>query len=145
MAEATPSPGVVESFTGADLVVVPPSNPVFSVGTILGVPGIREALADSPAPVVGVSPLIGGHHLRGMAEQLLTGIGVEVSAGGVARHYGTRSRGGVLDGWLVDESDAAEVAGVEAAGIACRAVPLLMGDDDATAAMAVAAADLVRP
>lgn len=141
--EARPAPGVLEAIEAADLVIVPPSNPIVSVGTILGVPGIREALADCAAPVVGVSPIIGGHHLRGMAEQLLAGVGVEVSAGGVARHYGARSRGGVLDGWLVDSSDAPLVEGVEAAGIRCAAVPLLMSDDDATAAMAVAAADLV--
>ena len=69
--------------------------------------------------------------------------GVEVSSGGVARHYGARTAGGVLDGWLVDTVDADQVADVEAAGIACRAVPLMMTDHDATAAMARAALDLV--
>jgi LPPG:FO 2-phospho-L-lactate transferase len=78
-----------------------------------------------------------------MAEQLLTSIGVEVSAGGVGLHYGARTAGGVLDGWLVDEVDAEEVPRVEGAGIACRAVPLMMTDHDATAAMAAAAVDLV--
>jgi LPPG:FO 2-phospho-L-lactate transferase len=79
-----------------------------------------------------------------MAEQLLTSIGVEVSAAGVGLHYGTRSAGGVLDGWLVDETDAAVVSRVVDAGLACRAVPLLMTDVDATAAMAAAAVELVR-
>lgn len=141
---STPAPGVVEALTDTDLVLLPPSNPVVSVGTILGVPGIREAIQSSPAPVVGISPIVGGRHVRGMAEQLLAGIGVEVSAAGVARHYGARSAGGVLDGWLVDEQDAAEVARVEDASIACRAVPLMMSDDAATAAMAAAAVDLAR-
>ncbi|WP_223394203.1 2-phospho-L-lactate transferase [Nocardioides rotundus] len=141
---STPAPGVVEALTDTDLVLLPPSNPVVSVGTILGVPGIREAIQSSPAPVVGISPIVGGRHVRGMAEQLLTGIGVEVSAAGVARHYGARSAGGVLDGWLVDEQDAAEVARVEDASIACRAVPLMMSDDAATAAMAAAAVELGR-
>lgn len=141
---STPAPGVVEALTDTDLVLLPPSNPVVSVGTILGVPGIREAIQSSPAPVVGISPIVGGRHVRGMAEQLLAGIGVEVSAAGVARHYGARSAGGVLDGWLVDEQDAAEVARVEDASIACRAVPLMMSDDAATAAMAAAAVELAQ-
>ncbi len=135
---ATAGPGVVEAITEADLVIVPPSNPVVSVGTILGVPGVGEAVRATRAPVVGLSPIVAGSHVRGMASQLLTAIGVEVSAAGVAAHYGARSRGGVLDGWLVDTADAAEVPAVEAAGLACRAVPLMMTDLDATAAMAAA-------
>jgi LPPG:FO 2-phospho-L-lactate transferase len=134
---------VVEAITGADLVILPPSNPVVSVGTILGVPGVREALLETSAPVVGLSPIVGDAHVRGMAEQMLTSIGVEVSAAGVAGHYGARSKGGVLDGWLVDERDAHHVDAVTDLGIACRAVPLMMTDHDATAAMAKAAVDLV--
>jgi LPPG:FO 2-phospho-L-lactate transferase len=145
LADAAPAPGVLEALAAADLVVLPPSNPVVSIGTVLGVPGVREALRSTRAPVVGLSPLIAGRHLRGMAEQLLRALDVEVSAAGVAEHYGARSRGGVLDGWLVDETDAALVARVEAAGITCSAVPLLMTDVGATAAMARAAMTLVRP
>lgn len=141
---STPAPGVVEAITGADLVIVPPSNPVVSVGTILGVPGIREALLETAAPVVGLSPIVGGAHVRGMAEQMLTSIGVEVSAAGVAGHYGARSAGGVLDGWLVDEQDADQVPRIRDGGIACAAVPLMMTDPGATAAMARAAMELVR-
>jgi LPPG:FO 2-phospho-L-lactate transferase len=140
---ATAAPGVLEAITGADVVIVPPSNPVVSVGTILGVPGVREALRDGPAPVVGLSPIVAGRHVRGMAEQLLTGLGVEVSSAGVAGHYGARSSGGVLDAWLVDTGDADDVPRVEQLGIRCRAVPLMMTDDDATAAMARAAMELV--
>ena len=95
--------------------------------------------------MVGLSPIVGGTHVRGMAEQMLTSIGVEVSAAGVGLHYGARSGGGVLDGWLVDERDAADVERLRAAGIACAAVPLMMTDHDATAAMAAAAVDLVAP
>jgi LPPG:FO 2-phospho-L-lactate transferase len=141
--EAAPAPGVVEAITGADLVVVPPSNPVVSVGTILAVPGVKEAMQGTAAPVLGLSPIVAGSHVRGMAEQMLTAIGVEVSAAGVAEHYGARSAGGVLDGWLVDTADAGEVDRVRAAGIACRAVPLMMTDVDATAAMVEAGFDLV--
>jgi LPPG:FO 2-phospho-L-lactate transferase len=142
--EATPGPGVIDAITDADLVVLPPSNPVVSVGTILGVPRVREAITATRAPVVGLSPIVGGTHVRGMAEQMLTSIGVEVSAAGVGLHYGARSAGGVLDGWLVDERDAAQVGRLEEAGLAATAVPLMMTDHDATAAMAAAAIDLVR-
>lgn len=133
--QATPAPGVVEAIAGADLVLVPPSNPVVSVGTILGVAGIREALRSTTAPVVGLSPIVAGSHVRGMAAQLLTALGIEVSAAAVAEHYGARSGSGVIDGWLVDTADADAVERVEAAGIRCRAVPLMMTDLDATAAM----------
>jgi LPPG:FO 2-phospho-L-lactate transferase len=77
-----------------------------------------------------------------MAEQMLTSIGVEVSAAGVGLHYGARSDGGLLDGWLVDETDAGLLPRLEASGLACRAVPLMMTSHDATAAMAAAAIDL---
>jgi LPPG:FO 2-phospho-L-lactate transferase len=141
--EATPGPGVIDAITDADLVLLPPSNPVVSVGTILGVPRVREALVATRASVVGVSPIIGGSHVRGMANQLLESVGVEVSAGGVGRHYGARAQGGVLDGWLVDEADADQLPGLHEAGLAAAAVPLYMTDHDATAAMAAAAIELV--
>ncbi len=141
--ECEPAPGVIDAITDADLVILPPSNPVVSVGTILGVPRVREALTATTAPVVGLSPIVGGTHVRGMAEQMLTSIGVEVSAAAVGLHYGARSAGGVLDGWLVDERDADGVDRVLAEGIACAAVPLMMTDHDATAAMAAAAVRLV--
>jgi LPPG:FO 2-phospho-L-lactate transferase len=141
--KAAPGPGVLEALTEADLVILPPSNPVVSVGTILGVPGIREAVHQTPAPVVGLSPIVAGSHVRGMAAQLLAALGVEVSAAAVAEHYGSRREGGVLDGWLVDEKDAGDVSRVRAAGLQCAAVPLMMTDVAATAAMAGAAVDLV--
>ena len=114
--ESTPGPGVIDAITDADLVVLPPSNPVVSVGTILGVPRVREAVAATRAPVVGLSPIVGGTHVRGMAEQMLTSIGVDVSAAGVGLHYGSREHVGVLDGWLVDERDADPVRGRAAVG-----------------------------
>ncbi len=140
--KATPAPGVVEALTEADLVLVPPSNPIVSVGTILGVAGIGDAVRATSAPVVGLSPIVAGSHVRGMAAQLLEAVGVDVSAAAVAELYGARSSGGVLDGWLVDEADADAVARVERAGIRCRAVPLMMTDRDATAAMVDAAYEL---
>ncbi len=98
--DAKPGPGVIDAITDADLVLVPPSNPVVSVGTILGVPRVREAVTTTRAPVVGLSPIVGGHHVRGMAEQMLASIGVEVSAGAVGLHYGARSAAGCSTaGW----------------------------------------------
>jgi LPPG:FO 2-phospho-L-lactate transferase len=143
--ESTPAPGVIGAITDADLVILPPSNPVVSVGTILGVPRVREAVASTRARVVGISPIIGGHHVRGMAEQMLGSIGVEVSAAGVGLHYGSRTTGGVLDGWVVDVGDAAGVERLAEAGLPAVAVPLLMSDVAATAAMAAAAIGLVTP
>lgn len=139
VAAATAAPGVREAILAADVVLLAPSNPVVSIGTVLGIPGIREALAATAAPVVGVSPVIGGAVVRGMADACLTAIGVQTDAGAIARHYGARSGDGVLDGWLVDETDAAAVASLESAGIRTRAVPLWMTDDAATAEMARAA------
>lgn len=137
-----PAPGVLEAIAAADLVVLPPSNPVVSVGTILGVPGVRDAVRAARAPVVGVSPIVGGAPVRGMADACLTAIGVETSARAVAENYGARSAGGLLDGWLVDEADADAVDPVRAAGIEARALPLLMTDEPATAAIARAVLDL---
>lgn len=130
--EAQPAPGVLEEIAAADVVLLPPSNPVVSIGSVLNVPGIHQALAD--ATVVGVSPIIGGAAVRGMADACLAAINVESTAQAVADHYGPD----LLDGWLVDEADAdTHVKGVEV-----RSRPLYMSDADSTAAIAGAALDL---
>jgi LPPG:FO 2-phospho-L-lactate transferase len=134
---AAPGEGVLAAISAADVVLLAPSNPVVSIGTILGVPGIREALLTTAAPVIGLSPIVGGAPVRGMADACLPAIGVEVSAEGVGRHYGSRKDGGLLDGWLIHDADMATVPGVTV-----RAVPLLMTDDAATAAMVRAALDI---
>jgi LPPG:FO 2-phospho-L-lactate transferase len=134
--QAHPAPGVVEALARADAVVLAPSNPVVSIGTVLGVPGLRDALRATPGRVVGISPIVDGGVVRGMADRCLPVLGVEVSAEGVGRHYGARSDGGLLDAWLVHTGDAAQVPGVDV-----RAVPLLMSSPEATAAMARAALD----
>jgi LPPG:FO 2-phospho-L-lactate transferase len=130
--ELLPAPGVLEAIDAADVVLLPPSNPVVSIGTILQVKGIREALAAKR--VVGLSPIIGGVPVRGMADACLTAIGVETSAEAVGRHYGSD----LLDGWLVDTHD----LGATVPGVEVRAIPLLMTDIEATATMARAALDL---
>lgn len=134
---AQPSPGVVDAIMSADIVILPPSNPVVSIGTILSVPGIREAITTTKAPVIGISPILGGAPVRGMADACLAAIGVETSAEAVARHYGardtssTRDSGapGILDGWLVDSADDEAVASLRSTGISARAMPLLMSDE----------------
>ncbi|MGN6608682.1 MAG: 2-phospho-L-lactate transferase [Jatrophihabitans sp.] len=135
--QAVAAPGVLEAIADADVLLVAPSNPVVSIGTILGLADIRAAVVETSAPVVGVSPIVGGAPVRGMADRCLPAIGVEVSAQGVGAHYGARKTGGLLDGWLVASGDTADVPGVEV-----RAVPLLMTDDEASAAIARAAVEL---
>jgi LPPG:FO 2-phospho-L-lactate transferase len=137
--ESSPTPGVLDAIAEADAILFAPSNPVVSVGTVMAVPGVRDALRKSDAGIVGVSPIIANKPLRGMADACLTAIGVETSAEAVGRHYGSRkeSETGLLDGWLVAEGETVDVPGV-----AVRAVPLLMSDVDATAAMARAALEL---
>jgi LPPG:FO 2-phospho-L-lactate transferase len=135
--QAKPAPGVLEAIRDADAVLLPPSNPVVSIGTVLSVPGVRDAVRGTRAPVVGVSPIVGGAPVRGMADACLTAIGVETSAAAVAGLYGD-----FLRGWLVAESDAGTVDKQVPPGVRLLARPLLMTDVDAAAAIAGAALDL---
>ncbi|GGK15286.1 2-phospho-L-lactate transferase [Pilimelia terevasa] len=133
--QAEPAPGVCEALAAADVVLIAPSNPVVSIAPVLAVPGLREAVVAGPAPVVGVSPIIDGTPVRGMADKCLAAVGAQCSAAGVGALYGARSAGGLLDAWLVDEVD----ADAAVPGVAVHPVPLWMTDDDATEAMVRAA------
>jgi LPPG:FO 2-phospho-L-lactate transferase len=135
--KAVAGPGVIEAITGADVVMLAPSNPVVSIGATLAIGGIRGALRSTAAPVIGYSPIIGGKPLRGMADDCLTVIGVETSSEAVGRHYGARSATGLLDYWLVSDQDYADVPGVTV-----KSIPLLMSDPAATADMVRAGLDL---
>jgi LPPG:FO 2-phospho-L-lactate transferase len=135
---ATPAPGVLAAIADADFVLFPPSNPVVSIGPILAVPGIRAAV--EAKTVVGVSGIIGGAPVRGMADACLAAIGVETSAAAVAAHYGPA----LINGWLVDEQDKAAADDPVLAGIAVRALPLYMRDVPSSAAIAQAAIDLAK-
>jgi len=137
-AQARPAPGVLEAIEAADVILFPPSNPVVSIGAILAVPAIAEAVRAKT--VVGVSPIIGGAPVRGMADACLAAIGVAATAGAVAAHYGPQ----LLNGWLVDEQDKAAVDAPELAGITVRALPLYMTSLAATATIARAALDLAQ-
>lgn len=135
--KATVAPGVAEAIADADVVLLAPSNPVVSIGAILAVPGVRSALRSTAAPVIGYSPIVAGRALRGMADECLSVIGVETSSQAVGAHYGARSGVGLLDGWLIDEGDEAEID-----GLTVRSIPLLMTDPTATAEMVRAGLDL---
>jgi LPPG:FO 2-phospho-L-lactate transferase len=132
---AAPAPGVLDALRTADVVLLPPSNPVVSIGIILGVPGVRDALRGTRAPVVGVSPLIGGEPVRGHADACLRPLGVEVSAAGVAGLYAD-----FLDGWLVDDVDAGTSGYPARTRVEAR--DLHMRDVPSAAAIAGAALDL---
>ena len=135
LAAAQPAPGVLEAIANADLVLVAPSNPVVSVGPILGVPGVRDAMITGPAPVIGFAGILGGAPVLGMAHRLLPAIGVDVDAAAVGLHYGGRSRGegGILDLWVLDSADAGSADALEAAGLPAAVTGLVMSDPAATA------------
>ena len=139
---AHPAPGVIDAILNADLVLLPPSNPVVSIGTILAIPGMTEAIRTTSAPVLGLSPIVNNAPVRGMADACLSTINVQTNAAAVARHYGSRSNGGLLDYWLIDHTDADSLGEIEDLEITARAIPLLMTDVDAAGAMANSALDL---
>jgi LPPG:FO 2-phospho-L-lactate transferase len=118
---AEPAPGVLGAIAAAEGIVVCPSNPVISIGPILAVPGIREALRDAPAPVVAVSPVVGGRSLKGPTDKFLRGLGDEVSASAVARLYRD-----FLDILILDRQDAAEAATIEAMDIRTHVTQTIM-------------------
>ncbi|MGH3442068.1 MAG: 2-phospho-L-lactate transferase [Nitriliruptorales bacterium] len=136
---ARPAPGVLEAIAGAEAVLVCPSNPVVSIGTILAIPGIREALLTTPAPVVGVSPIVGGAVVRGMADRLLPSAGAEVSALGVARLYADW-----LDGWVVDDADAGLVPAMRELGVEVAVTDTIMRTPEVAAQLSTTVLDLVR-
>lgn len=136
--EARPAPGTLAAIAGADVVVLPPSNPVVSIGPILAVPGMRDALRATDAPVVGVSGIIAGRPVKGMADTCLRAIGLQPTAAAVAAHYGARAEGGILDGWVYELGDE-EPDGIRAA----LATTTLMTDDAAAAGLARETVELV--
>ncbi|YAL82525.1 2-phospho-L-lactate transferase [Dermacoccaceae bacterium W4C1] len=136
MDRATPAPGVLDSLRKADVILLPPSNPVVSIGIVLGVPGVRDALRGSAAPVVGVSPLIDGAPVRGHADACLEAIGVASTTTAVAGLYAD-----FLDGWLVDSADA-QASFPSAVKAQVRAMPLLMSDVEHAGRIAGGALDL---
>jgi LPPG:FO 2-phospho-L-lactate transferase len=122
--EARVPDAVSEALAEAGIIVVCPSNPVVSVGPILAVPGMREALKSSSAPKVAVSPIVGGRALKGPADSMLASLSHEVSATGVAGIYE-----GILDGMVVDRQDEGERTGIEAMGMSVFVTGAIMRDE----------------
>ena len=129
--EAAPGPGVLEAIAGAERIVVAPSNPIVSIGPILGVPGVLDALRARREDVVAVSPIIAGAALKGPADRLLTELGHESSVVGVARLYAPCC--GTL---VIDEADAALAGAVEAEGVRAVVAPTIMKGPEESAALA---------
>jgi LPPG:FO 2-phospho-L-lactate transferase len=128
---ARPAPGVLEAIAGASSIVVCPSNPVVSIGPLLAVPGVRQALLSRRDRTVGISPIVAGAALKGPADRLLTELGFEASVVGVARWYA--SWVGTL---VIDEADAALAEAVEAEGVRCIVAPTIMSTVERAAELA---------
>jgi len=134
---ARPAPGVLEALAEADVILFCPSNPVVSIGPILAVPGVRDAVRDSRAPVVAVSPIVGGAPIKGPADRLLRGLGHEVSARGVAELYHE-----VVDGFVLDKRDAEQAEDIAALGLRTAVTDTIMRDTDASRRLVEAALEL---
>jgi LPPG:FO 2-phospho-L-lactate transferase len=126
-----PAPGVVEALTASDAIVLCPSNPVASLGPILAVPGIRETVAARRTDVVGVSGIVAGAPLAGMADRLMPAAGAEVTAAGAAEYYR-----GVVGAWVVDDADRALIPRIEATGLRVGATDSIMTGDAKAEALA---------
>jgi len=121
VATAKPAPGVLDAILNADLVVVCPSNPIVSIGTILAVDGVRDALKRTNAKVVGISPIVAGLPIKGPADKMLRGLGLEVSAFGVAKLYSD-----FLDSFVIDTTDAGTKGRIEQLGIKVKVTDTVM-------------------
>ncbi len=121
--DARPTEAVLAAISGADCIVICPSNPVVSVGPILALPGVKDSLTASAAPKVAVSPIVGGRALKGPADRMLASLGYEVSAAGVARMYG-----GLVDGMVVDSVDEGERGSIEDIGMGVLVTGSVMRD-----------------
>lgn len=135
---ARPAPGVLEGIARADVVVLPPSNPVVSLGPILAVPGVREAVQARRAVVAGVSGIVSGAPLAGMADKLMPVVGLEVTAAGAATAYE-----GLLGAWVIDERDRALAGRIERTGVRVVVTDTVMRDDDAAERLAAVVLDAV--
>ena len=135
---AVPAPGVLDAIVAADVLLICPSNPVVSIGPILSVPGVRDAVASRTGPVVGVSPIVGGAPLAGMADKLMPVAGLEVSALGAARAYRD-----LLSAWVIDERDREAASRIsDELAIRVAVTDTVMRDDDVAAAVARTAVEL---
>ncbi len=128
---AKPAPGVIDALSGADVVFLAPSNPFVSIGPILAVAGVRDALANTRATRVAISPIIAGQVVKGPAAKMMTTMGYEVSALGVAKIYD-----GLIDVFVIDEQDRALKPAVEALGLRCFVTDTMMTSAERKAELA---------
>ena len=128
---ARPGPGVLEAIASADVVVIAPSNPLVSIGPVLAVPGVRDAVGAARARTVAVSPIVSGAALKGPADRMLRELGHQSSVDGIAELYASLAE--VL---VIDEADSALASAVEAAGIRCEVAPTIMSSPEAAALLA---------
>ena len=135
--EATAAPGVIDAIMSSERVIICPSNPIVSVGSILSVSGIRGALQKTVAKKIAVSPIVAGVPVKGPADKLLKGLGVEVSAFGVAKLYAD-----FLDVFVIDSADVAERGRIEALGVKVVVANTLMKDLASKRALAKIVLDL---
>lgn len=139
---AAPAPGVLEAIAAADLLVIGPDNPVTVIGSVLAVPGVREALAEAGAPVIAISPLAGGQPLLPFADAGLAAEGIARSARGVAAFYGARAEGGLLDGFLRAAQDGMATDDEDPLPMRTQDVPLDLTTVESARAVAAAAREL---
>lgn len=135
---AVPAPGVIEAIEAADVVVLPPSNPIVSIGPILSIRGVRQALVATDAPVIGVSPIVNGAPVKGPADKLMAGLGFEVSPIGVAEVYR-----GFLDALIVDNQDTEFVAKLRERGVHAYATNTIMNALESKISIAKAALETI--
>ncbi|HEU5381573.1 MAG TPA: 2-phospho-L-lactate transferase [Ktedonobacteraceae bacterium] len=139
---AKPAPGVLDALKQAEAILIAPSNPLVSIGSILSVPGIHDVLHEASGMVVAVSPIVGGAPIKGPADRLMSGMHMEVSAVGVARYYRD-----FLDVMVIDQQDAHLLSAIEDLGIPALATDTIMRDSATRIALArtvLAAAGLKR-
>jgi LPPG:FO 2-phospho-L-lactate transferase len=132
--EARPAPGAAEALAAAAAIFIAPSNPIGSIGPILAVPALREAVATSNVRRVAVSPIVGGRSLQPPAEEMMRGLGYEVDVLGVARIYA-----GLIDTLIIDRADAGRADDVRATGIEAIVADTVMRDEAARRALGAAA------
>jgi LPPG:FO 2-phospho-L-lactate transferase len=138
---ARPQPEFLAALTDPKTlaVVICPSNPFISIEPILAVPGVRAALADCAAPVIAVSPLIGGRAIKGPTAKMMAELGMTPSAGGVARRYGD-----LIDGYVCDFADMDQVAGIEAKVTLAQTLMNTLDDREGLARTVLGAARVLR-
>jgi len=137
---ARPAPGVLEAIAAAEAVIVAPSNPIVSIGPLLAVPGVRDALRKTAAPVIAISPIVGGRAIKGPADKMLASLGYDVSATAVAKMYAD-----FLDALVLDEQDASLAGEVASAGVRTVVTDTIMRDAASRRALAEATLAAVLP